>query len=354
MGSMPRPGRGGRLGWVLAAVLLVGCATGTTWLLSSHPSETPPATPAPAPSEWDVVCTGLVDVEGGVAALTLPGRVVAVPVVEGQHVDAGAALVKFDDRLAAGRLEEAEAGVAAAELAVGEARKLPQQHAARRTQQQAAADAAGHRVEAARAALARKRELRALNQLSQEEVTAAEALLAEAESGERAERARLAELDLVDPTAKLRQAEVELRVAGARRDQARQALADCVLRAPRPGTVLRINFAVGDLLGLNPQAVLTFRPDGPLVVRAEVEQEFAGRVATGRRVTIQDDANPDGPRWTGQVERLSDWITRRRSVLLEPDQINDVRTMEAVIRIDDGQPPLRIGQRVRLRIHPGK
>jgi multidrug resistance efflux pump len=353
MASEPRRGRGGKLVWLLGAALLAAAVGGSALVLSPPSSGQPGPAPAPPPSEWDIVCGGLVDAESGVAGLALPGRVVAIPVVEGQHVEANAELVRFDDKLLAGRVEETEAGVAAAELAVAEAARLPRQQAARRAQQEAALAAAGSRIAAAKAVVDQKRRLRSLNQLAPEDVAAAEALLAEAESGERAERARLAELDLADPMAKQRQAEVEVRAAKARRDLARQTVAECVLRAPAPGTVLRINFALGDTLGLSPQSVLTFRPDGPLVVRAEVEQESAGRVAVGQRVTVQDEANPDGPRWPGQVVRLSDWITRRRSVLLEPDQLNDVRTLEAVVRLD-GEVPVRIGQRVRVRIHPGK
>jgi hypothetical protein len=37
-------------------------------------------------------------------------------------------------------------------------------------------------------------------------------------------------------------------------------------------------------------------------------------------------------------------------MLLEPLQFNDVRTLECIITLDPNQPPLRIGQRVRVRI----
>ena len=51
------------------------------------------------------------------------------------------------------------------------------------------------------------------------------------------------------------------------------------------------------------------------------------------------------------MERISDWYSQRRSVLLEPLQFNDVRTLECIISIDPGQPPLRIGQRVRIALN---
>ena len=37
-------------------------------------------------------------------------------------------------------------------------------------------------------------------------------------------------------------------------------------------------------------------------------------------------------------------------MLLEPGQLNDVRTLECIIALEPDQPPLRIGQRVRVVI----
>jgi hypothetical protein len=53
------------------------------------------------------------------------------------------------------------------------------------------------------------------------------------------------------------------------------------------------------------------------------------------------------------VTRLSDWYTHRRSILLEPMQFNDVRTLESIITLDPGQPMLRIGQRMRVTLGGG-
>jgi hypothetical protein len=92
-----------------------------------------------------------------------------------------------------------------------------------------------------------------------------------------------------------------------------------------------------------------FCPQGPRLIRAEVEQEFAARVAVGQAVRAEDDAH-SGAVWRGRVVRLSDWYTRRRSVLQEPLQRNDVRTLECLIELEPGQPPLRIGHRLRVII----
>jgi multidrug resistance efflux pump len=136
----------------------------------------------------------------------------------------------------------------------------------------------------------------------------------------------------------------------ARRDQARFALEDCILKAPRRGTVLRLLAGPGDVLGgATRQPAVQFAIDGPQVIRAEVEQEFVALVAAGQTVRVEDETNAGGA-WNGKVERVSNWITQRRSVMQEPSEFNDVRTVEALITLDPDQPPLRIGQRVRVLI----
>ena len=52
----------------------------------------------------------------------------------------------------------------------------------------------------------------------------------------------------------------------------------------------------------------------------------------------------------GHVERVARWYSQRRSVMHEPFQLRDVRTVECLVVLDDGQPRLRIGQRVRVLI----
>jgi hypothetical protein len=47
---------------------------------------------------------------------------------------------------------------------------------------------------------------------------------------------------------------------------------------------------------------------------------------------------------------MADWYTQRRLVNEEQLQLKDVRTLECLIALDPGQPPLLIGQRVRVTI----
>ncbi|MGH7226427.1 MAG: HlyD family secretion protein, partial [Gemmataceae bacterium] len=97
------------------------------------------------------------------------------------------------------------------------------------------------------------------------------------------------------------------------------------------------------------QPAVQFASAGSQVVRADVEQEFAARIAVGQTARIEEETS-SGRAWHGEVERIADWITRRRSVMHEPLEYNDVRTIEVLIALEPDQAPLRIGQRVRVRI----
>src|SRR5438309_2139339 len=110
--------------------------------------------------------------------------------------------------------------------------------------------------------------------------------------------ARAANIDLAAKLADAEVADKKLLL-----DKAKLALDECLVKAPAEGTVLRLGVQVGDLLGPEAKSPpLTFCPAGPRVVRAEVEQEWAGRVQDGQIATIQDDtSNGDGPNAAGPL-----------------------------------------------------
>jgi multidrug resistance efflux pump len=342
-----------RFGFLVLALLLASLAGAGSALRLSGAGPAPEA--AVADTAQPLVCYGHVDLERGVASLypLLPGRVTKVEVRETEAVNAGAVLLRLDDQLARLHLKEAEATLEAAKLQASQAQRLAEQHKFRMAQQRALIEAIRQRSAGAAHVLAHKRALENAKQLNHEEVATAEAAVREVEAMETAERAKLRELELSDPTVAVKQAQVEVDVRQAQLEQAGRGVEDCLLRAPSSGTVLRILVAPGDVLGAHArQPAVLFCPNEQRIVRAEVEQEFAQGVAVGQAASIQDDIIADGPNWHGRVLRVSDWYTHRRSILQEPFQLNDVRTLECLIALDPGQPPLRIGQRVRVTIMP--
>lgn len=301
-----------------------------------------------------VVCFGTVDLERGVAALNSiqPGRVTEVLVSENQRVNQGAELLRLEDAGARSRLEEAKAAVELAQLQLQHAEKQVVIHRIRIAQQQAMRDAMHSRVESARRVLEREQRLAKSAIITDSDRSISQEKIREVEAMERAEARRLDELAAQDAQGEIDRAQLELKAAEARMEQAKSALEECRLRAPRAGTVLRILVGPGDVLGNQPgQPAVLFAADGTQVIRATVEQEFAGRVKEGEPALVRDDADPAAS-WRGRVGRVAGWYGQRRTILHDPSQMSDVRTLECLIVLDQGQPRLRLGQGVRIIIGP--
>lgn len=137
----------------------------------------------------------------------------------------------------------------------------------------------------------------------------------------------------------------------ARPHEAEHGLNEHALRAPEAGTILRIFLSPGELLTSPPKKMaVQFCPNKPRIIRAEVDQAFASRMAVGLLAVVEDDGT-SGPVWHGHVMRISDWYAQRRQVADEQIQLNDVRTLECLVALDPDQRPLRIGQRGRVIIN---
>jgi hypothetical protein len=72
------------------------------------------------------------------------------------------------------------------------------------------------------------------------------------------------------------------------------------------------------------------------------------------KAIIQDENRFDGPTWTGRVRSVAGWVAMRRSFVLDPGELNDVRTVECVVDIDPPADDLWIGQRMRVRVTRGE
>jgi multidrug resistance efflux pump len=345
--------------WVLGLICLA-CGTPVAGLLFSYSAR---STPLPSSSGESaaragnqyLVCFGQVDLIHGVTAVypLQPGRVIEVPVSEGQTVEEGTPLVRLDDRMARSRVAEAQAALEEAELRLDQARKVPEQQRSRIAQQQDAVQAMHSRLSAARRQFARQQELQKKQLVNANDVAASEDHVHELEAMLHGEEKRLDDLKKQDPADAWRRAEQEVAVLRARREQAGFALDDCILKAPKRGTVLRVLVGPGDVLSAQPkQPAVQFAALGTQVVRVEVEQEFVGRVRAGQPAVVEDETNPSKS-WRGKVERVADWVTQRRSVMQEPLEFNDVRTVETLVTLEPAQEPLRIGQHVRVRIGEG-
>jgi multidrug resistance efflux pump len=347
--------RAARLAVGLGGALLLASLAIAVIALRSHARDSNNSSPTLPPTSSTprrAVAIGHVDVESGVTPLypVQPGRVVKLDAHEGVAVKAGDPLLLLDDALARIQVDEARAALEGAQVQQKNAGILAKQHAEKVAGQKQAVVAAQKDVDSAQVQLDRaRRRLENGTGATKEDVRLAELAVQKAETGVKAEQAKLAAIEALKPSIALELADKDVAAKQAQLRKAEYALKECTLRAPFAGTPLRILTSVGETLGPNPrQPALYFCPNSPRIIRAEVEQEFADRVKLGMAAIVQDDSTGSGD-WRGKVERVSDWYSQRRSVLLEPLQFNDVRTLECIVTLDPNQAgTLRIGQRVRV------
>jgi multidrug resistance efflux pump len=169
-----------------------------------------------------------------------------------------------------------------------------------------------------------------------------------------AEMARLNGLKAVPPTDQVDAARAALVIAEYDLDLANEVLRQFVYRSPVDGTIHRSALYEGMVFG--PQMrkePIVIQPNGKLFIRAEVNQEYANRVALGQKATIVDYSNTSVT-WKGKITKVADHFTPKRnnnSSGVELFSSGDDPILEVTIEIEDAKNPvIRQGQRVRVYI----
>jgi multidrug resistance efflux pump len=368
--------------WVLAVTLLVATGAGANRLINATDSAAGGAAgPGPTPVvPGGVVVLGTADADTGVVkvgppALAALASVVEVKVKEGQEVKPGDALVQFDDRIPQAKLKEAKAELAAAEQDKARA-ELGKQNAAITLdrQQHAVKSAKDDDKEARDAYIAAVRvfdesfdagaklngttvtqELRNRRRDENPDVRRAYVLTVQAKNKVIDEEKKLAAAALLPSEAESTAAQAAAKVdrLKATVEQAAAAVDECVVRARVGGTIEQITVTPGETIGPATRgALMRIIPSGGRIVRAEVEPEFASKIADkiGKKVTVYDHNNFDIT-YEGVVRRVpTGYLPKRNaadSLVSNPTQV-----LEVVIDVPDpapaGKPPLRVGQPVRV------
>ncbi len=337
----------------LGIVLLLSSVAIAAVELRSHASDSSSTSSVPASNSGELrwMSIGYADVEGGVTALypVVPGQVKSILAHENEPVQAGAELLRLDDSAAVLVLRKAEKGVDIAKQQVVVAEQKAKQYREQIAAQEEVVKVAASDVKRARINLDQQKrdfEKKLILQLTLQD---AEELLRKAEAGLEGKKKELAALKAIDPEEGVKVARLNVELRDIEAQQARDAVNKHVIRAPYAGMPLKVSVSVGETLGSNPrQPAIQFCPDRPMLVRAEVEQEFASRIHKGQAARIQDHITGEDL-GRGTVGSISRWFTHRRSILLDPLIYNDVRTLECVIEQVSSAPTLRIGQRVRVQ-----
>lgn len=287
-------------------ILAIGLA-GLTLAACDRPPKAEAATSQPAPA---AIAKGVISAPGGLIPISArrDGQILQVPVDEGVHVSAGQVLAVLDqdraDLLAQEAASEAERADAVARIA--QAKWAQADLEAARLARLAAGDAAtGQEAEQARLAAA-----------------TAKAGVDEARQAAEAARSR----------SKLAALEQTLRV----------------VRSPVAGVVLRRQAVVGAMTSAGGAPLFILAPDGPPIVRAELDEAFADKVAPGMAVAITD-ASGAGRVYRGHVVRVSPAFDLASAT--DDGARTDTRVLRMVMSLDEPSR-LRFGQRVLARVGP--
>lgn len=297
----------------------------------------------PRPARGYIVAHGIVEPAGREARLGFAGSGIidALYVREGDQVEAGAALARLNDdaeaaalrtaevevELADARLSRASAGATQEERAVAEANAV----AAKERAHQASADAGALAELAAAGATP---ESVARDARSRWIIDAAQADASEAQRRSVDARPRREEVAV---------ALAERRVAEARLEQARRALASRTLRAVAAGTVLQVRYRVGE----------RFTPESPLLVfgdvhelqaRVDVDERDVASLAVGQSGFLRLPGRGD-TRVPVRVVEIGRRMGRKNVRSDDPVERVDTKIVEVVLAID-GSTPMISGLRV--------
>lgn len=292
--------------------------------------------------------TGYVEGEFLLVAPVATARIAEVPVRRGQRVPAGETLVQMERRDAAIALAEADAALARAQSQLADL-KEGRREAEIRVIEASLASARAQEAEA-------QTEASRLRQLL-ERGAVAQAQIDEAETRLDVARARVAEIEANLDVARLparahviAEAEAAVTQATAARDAAAWQLDQRTLEAPAAGTVFELLRREGEIAG--PQApVLTFLPDGAVLLRLYVSEPDVARIAPGDRLHVTCDGCP--PDLSATITFVSD------EAEFTPPVIYSVESRQKLVYLVEARPEpgagtLKPGQIVDVFLDPGE
>ncbi len=260
----------------------------------------------------------------------ITGRVVAIPVTEGQAVKKGADLVLLEDKDVRAALAQAKAGVAQAEAKVRQLREVGFPAA-----QQALLQAEATLTQV-RGQFDRTKRLQAQGFVGQSQLDDAQRNLDVAQSQARAARVQVETnstrgSDFAMAMTALEQARATERVAQAK-------LPDMVVRAPVDGVLISRNVEVGDIVQPGKELFL-LAPAGETQVIVQIDERNLSQLSLGQKALGSADAFP-GRRFPAEliyinpgIDALRGSVEVRLRVPTPPDYLRQDMTVSADIEV---------------------
>jgi HlyD family secretion protein len=294
---------------------------------------------------WETVTLGRVEPRSGEIKIgaAVPGRIADVLVRANDDVFAGELLVRLDDTEALARVAEADAQVALHKRARND-QSTPAASADRRKAEDAVADSERSVADAQSALDKVTADYRAAG-ASKADLDAARSTLLRVQSRLHDQQGALAKLKSASDTPLPTRLEGELNVAQADWALAQAAFEKTRIRAPVDGVVLQVDAKKGEMAvpAVEP-AMLVVGDLSALRVRAEVDQQYLGKVQVGQHVEVRAAAFR-GRRFDGKVSSIARIVGPSRINSGDPRKFNDVDVLEVAVDLTD-PGPLVVGEQV--------
>lgn len=279
----------------------------------------------------------------------LTGRILELYVRAGDFVSEGAPLLRLDPQT-----YQHDVDLAAAELALREARLDRLLAGARPQERDELAAVHRARLAAARGMLHRWQRIKSLRErdaVPQQEADDIQAQYEVALAEADAAAARLALAEAPPRDDEVAMAEAEVAAAEASLAQARYRLNQTTLRAPLAGQVLHVEYQRGELVGPHSsRPVVVMADTSRLYVRAFVEEFDAPRLRQNMPATCRADGLPERV-FRGRVVRLSPRMGLKEAASEDPAEYFDTRVREVWIELEDARD-LVVGLRVEVMLFP--
>ena len=303
---------------VLPVIALLGLLLAGAYVLSgipdrdvSEPDNSPPRAPGALSDEARIAGAGVVEPSSEIVQIgsALSGLVTGLFVQPGTQVQEGQALFALDDRAAQAQWRETQAAIGEARAGITEAR---------------AAQATANRQ------LALYRQIDDPAAVSRSEV-----IQAEGEAASAAER--------------LRVALARLQAAEARAESARTEIDRLTVRAPIAGEILAVNIRKGEYVstmgGAGAEPFIEMGQTNPLIVRIDIDEEQAPRLALGEPATVSPRGAADRQVQAAFV-RAEPLVVPKRSLTNSAAERVDVRVLQVLYELPASGGLFRVGQQV--------
>ncbi len=315
-----------------AVVMLAVASTVPEFAQKFRAEELRPDPPASGlPASWETVTLGRIEPRSGEIkiAAPLPGRIADVLVKANEDVFAGELLVRLDDEEASARVAEAAAQVALHKRARND-QSTPSGAAERRKAEDAVADS-GRTVADAQSALDKVTADWRAGSATKADLDAARAALSRTQDRLREQQETLAKLKASADTPLPTRLEGELNVAQAEWTLAQAELEKTRIRAPIDGVVLQVDAKKGEMaLPTSASPLLVMGDLSALRVRAEVDQQYLGKIRVGQSVVVRAAAFR-GRDFDGKVSSIARIVGPSRINSGDPRKFNDADVLQVVV-----------------------